>query len=470
MKMIKHKLSLLLLMIFAVTSSFAAVDEAKVAAKRDAILKNIVGAKQSPDQKTVSIVQFGAKGNGKNDCKPAFDKAMKKAEKTKGGLHIVVPKGVYYINGPINLVSNIVLEIQQDAVLKFSDNPDSYPLVETSWEGTYVMNYSPFIYGKGLSDVSIIGNGTIDGNALETFGKWKPEGKQTADQMLSREMNHKELPVKERVFGKGHFLRPQMIQFFMCKNVTVDGLKMTNSPFWCLHLLQVDNAIVKNLSFKANKILNNNGVTLEYASNILVEGCHFCNVDDNVVVKCGRDNDGWTTNIPSRNIVVRKCQFKGLHAFVCGSEVSAGIQDVFVEDCSFAGYCKRGFYIKTNPDRGGYVRNIYINNCEFGEVYDLLFVTSVYSGEGLRNNYFSDVHDIHVRNVRCKKARNAAFVLQGSAVRPVYNVSLNNVEVDEAKHAFTFDYTKNIEISNTRVGEKIEIPTSLTDDEMKDFE
>ncbi len=86
--MIKHKLSLLLLMIFAVTSSFAAVDEAKVAAKRDAILKNIVGAKQSPDQKTVSIVQFGAKGNGKNDCKPAFDKAMKKAEKTKGGLHL----------------------------------------------------------------------------------------------------------------------------------------------------------------------------------------------------------------------------------------------------------------------------------------------------------------------------------------------------------------------------------------------
>jgi hypothetical protein len=71
--------------------------------------------------------------------------------------------------------------------------------------------------------------------------------------------------------------------------------------------------------------------------------------------------------------------------------------------------------------------------------------------------------------VRCKKARNAAFVLQGSAVRPVYNVSLNNVEVDEAKHAFTFDYTKHIEISNTRVGEKIEIPTSLTDDEMKDF-
>ena len=114
-------------------------------------------------------------------------------------------------------------------------------LVKTSWEGTFLQNYSPFIYGYQLENISIIGKGTIDGNAGSTFATWKSQQKK--GQQLSRDMNHNETPVEERNFGEGYYLRPQLIQFFACKNITLEGVFITNSPFWCIHLLKSENII-----------------------------------------------------------------------------------------------------------------------------------------------------------------------------------------------------------------------------------
>ncbi len=61
---------------------------------RDSILSNISGASISKNK--VSILRYGAKGDGVHDCRKAFEKAMKDALK-KGGLHIMVPSGVYYM-------------------------------------------------------------------------------------------------------------------------------------------------------------------------------------------------------------------------------------------------------------------------------------------------------------------------------------------------------------------------------------
>src|SRR5215217_3062557 len=59
----------------------------------------------------VAVTQFGAKGDSITNCKSAFDKAMKACDKKKGGT-IVVPKGVYTINGPIHFVSNVNLHLE----------------------------------------------------------------------------------------------------------------------------------------------------------------------------------------------------------------------------------------------------------------------------------------------------------------------------------------------------------------------
>lgn len=426
--------------------------------RRDSVLKCITGA-ETPSYK-INILKAGAKGDGTKDCKPAFDRAMRTAER-KGGAHIIVPSGTYVINGPIQFRSHVCLELQEGAVLKFSPDPHYYlPTVRTSWEGTLLQNYSPMIYGYGLTDVSIIGNGTIDGNAAQTFATWR--AKQKASQSLSREYNHKEVPVNERNFGEGHYLRPQLIQFFNCRNITISDVFITNSPFWCIHLLKSENIICRRLRYDA-KLVNNDGIDPEASRNILIEDISFDNGDDNVAIKSGRDNDGWNLLHPAENIIIRNCRFKGLHAVVMGSEMSAGIRNVFVEDCTFAGYCKRGIYVKTNPDRGGFVRDIYIRNCEFDEVEDLFYVTSMYAGEGSGSKNYSVVENIYVENLRCRRARAAGIVLQGTEAKPIRNVTFRNVDIGEALNALSIDNAKGVTMEECHIGGKAGVPTQASE-------
>ena len=105
---------------------------------RDSILSNINGASIVSDNaastyningkkiQSINILSLGAKGNGKKDCRPAFDKAMRRADKN-GGLHITVPAGDYFIKGPVTLTSNVCIELQKGATLRFTPDPEGYP-------------------------------------------------------------------------------------------------------------------------------------------------------------------------------------------------------------------------------------------------------------------------------------------------------------------------------------------------------
>lgn len=420
-------------------------------ARHDAILSQIHGATFAENQPTRNILSFGAKGDGKRDCKPAFDKAMRAAAKSKTGMHLVVPAGTYLLNGPLHLVSNLCLELQEGATLLFNADPKFYlPVVKTSWEGTFCQNYSPFIYGYQLENVAIVGKGAIDGNAAETFATWRKE--QKADQQEIRRMDHQEVPVAERNFGEGHLLRPHLLQLYGCKQITLSDFFVTNAPFWCIHLLKCEDAICRGLRYDA-KLVNNDGIDPEMTRNLLIEDIQFNNGDDNVAIKAGRDNDGWTAEAtPSENIIVRNCRFKGLHGVVIGSEMSAGVQNVFVEDCTYGGYCKRALYVKTNPNRGGFVRDIYFKNCEFDEVEDLFYITSMYAGEGMDDNHYTEVRDIHVENVRCNKANNAAIVLQGTEAKPLTDITFKELNVGECKIGFSSMNTQPVVLQNCNLG------------------
>lgn len=238
-------------------------------------------------------------------------------------------------------------------------------------------------------------------------------------------------------------------------------MKITNSPFWCLHLLKSENIICRNLRYDA-KLVNNDGIDPECSRNILIEGVAFDNGDDNVAIKSGRDNDGWNAKMPSENIIIRNCHFKGLHAVVIGSEMSSGVRNVIVENCDYAGYCKRGIFIKTNPDRGGFVENVFVKNCSFGDVEDLFYVTSRYAGEGLTNHHFSTVKNIFVDGLKCNNVSAAALVLQGTEAKPVTNVSFDNIEVKNAKTGISFENVMGVNMGECSIGGKVGTPTQVT--------
>jgi len=422
--------------------------------KRDQILKTISPPNISAN--TLLLTDFGAKGDSLKDNKPAFDQAMK-ASKAKNGGKIVVPAGIYIINGPIHFVDNTAIELQKGAKLVFSTNAKDYlPLVPTSWEGTLLYNYSPLIYAYQVKNVAIIGEGTIDGNGKDGFSKWYDLQKPA--QALSRKMNHETIPVKERRFGDGHYLRPQLIQFYECQNILVEGITIVNSPFWTVHFLKSTNITARKVKFNTfNK--NNDGFDPEYSKNILIEDIDFNNSDDNVAIKAGRDHEGRKTAMTSENIIVRNCRFKGLHGVVIGSEMSAGVQNVFVENCTYGGYCKRGIYLKSNADRGGFIRNIYINNLQFGDVEDAVFITSFYHGEG--KGYETDIRDVFIENLKVKTASHAGLVIQGYPTKKVTNIRFSNVRIDSCTNGISFTDAKQIVFDNVIIGKEVSTPTAV---------
>lgn len=402
-------------------------------------------------ENTFTITDFGAVADSTSDCKPAFDKAIE-ACKNAGGGNVIVPAGIYFVDGPVHLESNLNLHLDKGAILRFSSDPKSYPLVRSSWEGTLLYNYSPFIYAYQKENIAITGEGTIDGEASETIGKWAQMQKE--DQLLSRQMNHSNVPVEERKFGEGHYLRPQLIQLFDCKNILVEDVTIEDSPFWCVHLLMCKNATLRGLHYDAQN-RNNDGIDPEYSRDILIENVTFNNNDDNVAVKAGRDNEGRDMQRPSENIIIRNCHFKGLHAVVIGSEMSAGVRNIFVEDCDYAGYLKRGIYLKSNPDRGGEISDIFVNNVKFGEVLDCFMVTSNYHNEG--KGFPTTIRNINIRNVSCKKAINYGIYIKGHSLKEVSDFVIENFKVDSASRGVYVDLAKNINFNNVFVnGEHIE--------------
>jgi polygalacturonase len=445
-------LNLIFLIIIGSASCKTAGDQNARTTKRDAILSKIVPP-VIPEY-SVSILSYGAKGDSVTNCKPAFDKAIAES-KNHNGIKIKVPSGYYFIDGPIHLASNICIELEEGATLKFSSNPASYlPVVFTSWEGTLLHNYSPLIYGYQLENISIIGKGIIDGSGRDSISKWTSV--QKTDQMLSRDMNHNNTPLKERVFGEGHYLRPQLMELFECKNILIEGITITNSPFWCIHLLKSENITIRGITYDAqNK--NNDGIDPEYSKNILIENVNFNNADDNIAIKAGRDHEGRATAIPSENIIIRNCHFKGLHAVVIGSEMSAGVRNVFVENCNYAGYCKRGIYLKSNPDRGGFITDIFVNNLKFGEVEDCFFITSYYHGEG--KGFSTDIYNIFIDSVSCKKATNAGIVVQGFPGKKVRDVYFSNVIIDSATIGMSLTNASNIVLNEVTIGGQVQIPS-----------
>jgi len=422
--------------------------------KRDEILKNISPPNISANE--MLLTDFGAKGDSITDSKPAFDKALKACKEKNGG-KIIVPAGIYIVNGPIHLVDNTCIELKKGAKLVFGTNPANYlPVVPTSWEGTFVYNYNPLIYAYKVKNVAITGEGTIDGNGKDGFSKWYDLQKPA--QQLSRKMNHEGTPINKRIFGNGHYLRPQLIQFFECKNILIEGVTIANSPFWSVHILKSENITARKVKFNSfNK--NNDGFDPEYSKNILIEDIDFNNADDNVAIKAGRDHEGRKTAITSENIIVRNCRFKGLHGVVIGSEMSAGVQNVFVENCTFGGYCKRGIYLKSNADRGGFIRNIYINNVEFGDVEDGVFITSNYHGEG--KGFVTDIRNVFIDNLKFKTASNAGLVIQGYPTKKVTNIYFSNIKIDSCNAGVSFTDAENIIFSNVVIGKEASAPTAV---------
>jgi polygalacturonase len=405
------------------------------------------------------VTNYGAFGDGTVDCTKAFQDAIAACNKAGGG-RVVVPSGTF-LTGAIHLKSRVNLHLTKDATILFSKDPAAYlPVVFTRFECTEVMNYSPFVYAFEQENIAITGEGTLDGQA--NAAEWHSWKSTSGDSKKLVQMGKDNVPVKDRVFGEGHHLRPNMIQPCRCRNVLIEGVRVINSPMWVLHPLYSTNVTIRGVTVEAQGP-NTDGCDPDSCTDVLIEDCSFSDGDDCIAVKSGRDEDGRRVNIPCENVVIRNCHFEAGHGGVTmGSETGGGIRNVFAENCNFdSPDLEMAMRFKTNPARGGFIESIYLRNCTVKTAQFGVHMTMRYSSSGaMEGPTIPYVRNIDIRDSKFANLTKAPIFIQGwSEAAPITDVTIANCELEcTKKHATnTITNAARVRLVNVKVnGEVVE--------------
>lgn len=405
------------------------------------------------------ITKYGARDNATFDSTDAIRRAVDACSAAGGG-RVVVPSGRFLV-GPVHLLSGVNLHVARGATLAFVQDPSRYlPAVLTRFEGTELMNYSPFIYALDQHDIAITGEGTLDGQANEEhwwswkgstdFG-WKagmPNYNAARERLLA--MGETGTPVAQRAFGAGDYIRPQFVQPYRCRNVLIEGVTIVNSPMWEVHPVLCTNVTVRDVTIRSHGP-NNDGCDPESCRDVLIDHCTFDTGDDCIAIKSGRNGDGRRLAVPSENIIIRGCDMKDGHGGVTvGSEISGGCWNVFAHDCRMdSPRLDRALRLKNNATRGGLLRDIYMRDVTVGQVADSVLSIDFTYEEGASGSFTPIARDIEMRHVTSGKSTYGLY-LRGFANAPIEGVRVVDCRFDgvakgnliEHANAVTFTRTK----------------------------
>ncbi|KAF3436492.1 hypothetical protein FNV43_RR23584 [Rhamnella rubrinervis] len=300
-----------------------------------------------PRPHSVSIVEFGAVGDGKTLNTVAFQNAIfyVKSFVDKGGAQLYIPSGKW-LTGSFNLTSHLTLFLERGATILGSQDFTNWdveePLpsygrgIELSGE-----RYRSLINGQNLSDVVITGdNGTIDGQGSVW---WK--------QFSSHSLNYS---------------RPDLVEFIGSDNVTISNLTFLNSPAWNIHAVYCSNVQVHNITAHAPPTSPyTSGIVPDSSEYVCIENCNISTGYDAIVLKSGWDEYGIAYGKPTRNVHIRgvNLQSSSGSGLAFGSEMSGGISNILVEHLHIRNSLL-GINLKTTRGRGGYMKDITIKDVE----------------------------------------------------------------------------------------------------------
>ncbi|WP_026712897.1 glycoside hydrolase family 28 protein [Flavobacterium daejeonense] len=457
-------------------SAMATKDLSEISALKNLQIKEPVIPNHS-----VKLTDFGAVSGGQVLNTKAFADAIE-ALTQKGGGKLIIPAGIW-LTGPIILKSNLELHAETGALIKFSTDKDLYPIIKTDFEGLNTYRCISPVYGKNLENVAFTGKGVWDGSgevwrlvkkSKLTEGQWKDlvasggilnEKKdvwypseqykmatESADQNV-----RSDLKTKEDFQSIRDFLRPVMVSIQNSKNVLFDGPVFQNSPAWNIHPLLIENLIVRNVTVRNPWFSQNgDGLDVESCKNVLVENSSFDVGDDAICIKSGKDKDGRDRGIPCENVIVRNnVVYHGHGGVTVGSEMSGGVKNLYVTNCTFMG-TDVGLRFKSTRGRGGVVENIYISDINMIDIPSQAISFDLYYGgksiaetlaEGGNtisskampvNEETPQFKNIVMKNITIAGAAQAVF-LQGLPEMNLENISISNLLVKADKGVTIID-------------------------------
>lgn len=366
-----------------------------------------------------NILDFGAETDSLNT--KAIQAAIDAAHQNGGG-QVWVPSGEF-LTGALFLKSNVELHLSPGSILKFSDDQKDYPVVSSRWEGVHRKVYASCLYAQNEENISVTGSGTLDGNGRKWWKVFREQREKLA------------------------YPRPKLVSFHKCERITIQGIKMIDSPSWTVNPILCENMTVDNVTIlNPADSPNTDGIDPESCKNVRISNCHIDVGDDCIAIKAGTEDT--IERIPCENITITNCTMVHGHGgVVLGSEMSGGIRNVAISNCIFQD-TDRGIRLKSRRGRGGIVEDIRVDNVIMDNVM-CPFIINLYYFCGPRGKeayvwekkaYPIDERTpafrrIHFANITARNVHAAAGFIYGLAEQYASEITFNHIDISMAKEA-----------------------------------
>jgi polygalacturonase len=305
--------------------------------------------------------------------------------------------------------------LEEGAVLLASPDPKHFMKEPGDWlQAKSGSDFIPLLSGKDLTELTVTGKGTIDGNG----GVWWEEAE------------------KARQKVSGYTLpRPNLFTLQRCRNVKLSGITLRNSPKFHFVPTECEEVVVEGVTILAPPgSANTDGIDPSNCRNVTITRCLIDVGDDNIAIKSGKKVAG--REFGCENIQVTDCTFKHGHGMSIGSETIGGVRNVRVQNCSFED-TDNGLRIKSRRGRGGVVQDIAYSDCTLKNCHPAISILCYYQ-DSTHGSFPKDdpaqpmtettpvFRNITIRNVTASSTREAGAIA-GLPESPVENVLLENV-------------------------------------------
>ena len=369
-----------------------------------------------------NIYDYGAIGDGKTINTSIIQNVI---DSCSVGDIVIIPKGIY-VTGALYLHSDIEIVLNEGAVLKGSDNISDYPPFVYRFEGIEQSCYSSLInmIDGEHNNVIISGTGIIDGSGIELYSKEV----QTND-----------------------IKRGRVICIRNTNNCVIKDITICNSVCWTLHMIYCKKVVINNIQIYSkvsfdqlqsnDKLRNGDGIVIDSCENVIIDNCVISSQDDCVSIKSGKNEEGRIINRASNTISVLRCIFLDGAGVSVGSEMSGGVYDIIIQNCLFSNVLSI-LSIKTNVYRGGYIRDIKLENCKLINInknlkYKADYKAAIYIDEFYKfeqesksngiNQSYPKVENITLHNLLIINCIGKAMYINGLAESPIKSLLLDSI-------------------------------------------
>ena len=409
---------------------------------------------------TVQLTDFGGVGDGVTDNTEAFTKAISALNK-KGGGHLVVTAGIF-VTGPIVLKDRIDLHLERNAMILLT--PDREKHLKNG-------KAQPGISASKRSDISITGQGIIDGNGEWWRGvkrskvsdtEWNAYkqmgGTITPEGDLWYPFDLKAFPNVADTYEAQEKIRTHLVRFTDCERVLLQGVTLQNSPKFHFVPQRCQDVVIDGLTVRCMwNAQNGDGIDPSQCRNVLIVNNTVDVGDDGICLKGGAGAAG-AKNGPCENILIQdNTVFHAHGGFVIGSEFSGGMVNIVVRNNTFSG-TDTGLRFKSAPERGGKTQNIWISDIYMSDIQGeaVVFETSYADRPVGRDdataaeteNFLPNFQDIHIQNVVCRDAR--VGIKASGTLQMIHDITLKDCLFFYTEKASLVDDPGMLKLENVR--------------------